>query len=317
MISQKTKEKVLRIAKELNYEVNSSARSLSTKKTGVVGMIYQQELEDFGSSAYINELFLEFRHNLEALQLDTILLEAINPDTQVSNTVRLARQHKVDGFLFIHGQISSADFQYLQDMGIPAVQVHFKPQFVELSRLDYYLTENITGGRIATSHLIDRGCRRIVTLSCSPNIGGEFSERTEGYRQALTEAGIEVDEKLIFEMKTTYLTAYNFVHEHIELLRGCDGIFAQADILGSAVITALREHGIRVPRDMRVVGYDDSFYSTLVPPFLTTVHQPREEITIKACDRILELIKNSDERIGSGEPEQEYIEPYLIIREST
>ncbi len=94
LISEETKNRVLKIARDLNYEVNSSARSLSTKKTGVVGVIYELELEDFGSSAYINELFIEMRHNLETLQLDTILLEAINPDTQVSNTIRLARQHR-------------------------------------------------------------------------------------------------------------------------------------------------------------------------------------------------------------------------------
>lgn len=315
LISLKTKERVLKIAKELNYEVNSSARSLSTKKTGVVGVIYQQELEDFGSSAYINELFLELRHILETLQLDTILLEAINPDTLSSNTVRLIRQQKVDGFLMIHGQISPTDISYIHDYDIPAVQVHFKPQFTDLMSMDFYLTDNIRGGYLAAKHLTERGCRRILTLSCTPNIGDEFADRTNGYRKALEQAGIPVDESLVFQMQCRYIEAYEFVHEHIELIRECDGIFAQADVLASACIAALKEHQISVPEDIKIVGYDDSFYSTLVPPFITTIHQPREEITMKACSRILDLIKDDDP--APDRREQEFIEPYLIIRESS
>lgn len=315
LISEKTKNRVLKIAKELNYEVNSSARSLSTKKTGIIGVIYQQELEDFGSSAYINELFLELRHNLETLQLDTILLEAINPDTFMSNTIRLIRQHKVDGFLMIHGQISPNDITYINEYDIPAVQVHFKPDYLDLNTMDYYITDNIRGGYIAANHLIERGCRKIIALECSPNIGKEFEDRTTGFKNAVKEGRLAEEDCMVFKMKCKYLSAYHFVHEHIELIRTCDGIFAQADILASACITALKEHGLRVPGDIKIVGYDDSFYSTLVPPFITTVHQPREEITVKACNRILDLIKTDEEEIKSLEQEQ--IEPYLIIRETT
>ncbi len=315
LISTETKNRVLKIAKDLNYEVNSNARSLSTKKTGVIGVIYDQELEDFGSSAYINELFLELRHNLETLQLDTILLEAINPDTMLSNTIRLARQQKVDGFLLIHGRIPPTDIQLLNEYNIPAVQVHFKPELMDLEQLDYYLTDNVQGGYLATKHLTDRGCRRIITLACRPNIGNEFADRTEGYFQALAEAGIPRDQNLVFEMSCSYLSAYNFIHENLSLVKSCDAIFAQADILASACIAALKENGISVPEAIKIVGFDDSFYSVLVPPFITTVHQPREEITVKACNRILDLIKS--DTIDRSIKEQELIEPYVIIRETT
>ncbi len=315
MISEKTKARVLKIAKDLHYEVNSSARSLSTKKTGVVGLIYQQGLEDFGSSAYINELFLELRHNLETLQLDTILVEAINPDTMLSNTSRLIRQHKVDGFLMVHDLITQEEYQLLKDHDIPAVMIHFRPRFIDLGSMDYFLTDNFKGGYLAAGHLIDKGCSSIITLSCSPNIGDEFGQRSAGCLQAMEDAGLSGDRLYTFEMSCSYINAYRFIHDHIDLVRKCDGIFAQADILASACITAMREHGIAVPQDKKVVGYDDSFYSTLVPPFITTIHQPREEITVKACSRILDLIR-SDE-VDRTEKEQELIEPYLIIRESS
>lgn len=315
LISAETKTRVLKIAKNLNYEVNSSARSLSTKKTRVVGLIYEQKLEDFGSSAYINELFLQMRHNLETLQLDTILLESINPDTQMSNTIRLARQQKVDGFLMIHGNASRQDMLILEEYNLPTVQVHFRPNRVDIQRLDYYLTDNVKGGYLATKHLIDQGARRIITLTCKPNIGNEFGDRTEGYFKAMSEQGIPGDMNLVFEMTCTYLNAYNFIFEHIDLVRSCDAIFAQADILASACIAALKEHKISVAQDIKIVGYDDSFYSTLVPPFITTIHQPREELSFKACNRILDLIRS--EEIDRTHKEQEMVEPYLIIRDTT
>jgi LacI family transcriptional regulator len=255
------------------------------------------------------------RHNLETLQLDTILLESINPDTQTSNTVRLARQQKVDGFLMIHGNLSAEDMQILAEYQLPAVQLHFRPVHVNLSRLDYFLTDNVYGGYLATKHLIDQGARRIITLTCTPNIGNEFTDRTEGYFKAMSEQGILGDMNLVFEMKCTYMNAYDFIFEHIDLVRSCDAIFAQADILASACIAALKEHKLSVPEDISIVGYDDSFYSTLVPPFITTIHQPREELSVKACNRILDLIRS--EQTDTFEKEQEMIEPYLIIRNTT
>lgn len=315
MISDKTKEKVLKIAEELQYEVNSNARSLSTKKTGIIGVIYQQGLEDFGSSAYINALFLELRHALETLQLDTILVEAINPDTLASNTVRLIKQQKVDGFLLVHQQITEEDNRMLQEYDIPAIQIHFKPEYLDITTMDYYLTDNDHGGYLATKHLLERGAHKILTIACSPNIGEEYGYRTEGYRRALTEYDISIDDSLIFEIECEYIAAYDFIHEHIELIKTCDGIFAQADILAAAFIAALKEHGINVPQDMKIVGYDDSFYSILVPPFITTIHQPREEIITKACNRILDLTRSDS--VDKSIKEQELIKPYLIIRESS
>ncbi|MGM0432404.1 MAG: LacI family DNA-binding transcriptional regulator [Spirochaetota bacterium] len=315
LISGETKDRVVKIAKELNYEANSNARSLSTQKTGIVGLIYELGLEKFGSSAYVNELFIEIRHNLETLQLDTILLEAINPDTLSSNTVRLIRQKKVDGFLLVHSQISVEDVKALHEYNIPAVQIHFKPQFIDISRLDYFLTDNVKGGYLATKHLIERGAKNILTLTCSPDIGSEFSDRTEGYFKALTEEGIVAEIGNVFELDTKYLSAYTFIFEHLSLVASCDAIFAQADILASACIAALKEHKIVVPRDIMVVGYDDSFYSTLVPPFITTIHQPQEELSVKACNRILDLLKTDP--VKPSKKEQEMIEPYLIVRETT
>lgn len=315
LISEKTKNRVIRIAKDLHYEANNSARSLSTKKTGIVGVIYQRELEDSGSSAYTNELFLELRYNLETWQIDTILLEAINPNTLASNTIRLIRQQKVDGFLMIHRQISPDDIRYINEHRIPVVQIHFKPDNIDLHTMDSYLTNHVRGGYLATQHLIDRGCRKILTLECSPAVGDEFENRTAGFYQALNEKGIPVDRGSVYKLPCTYLSAYRFIHEHIDLIKSYDGIFAQADILASACIAALKEHRICVPRDIRVVGYDDSFYSTLAPPFITTIHQPRERITAEACKRIQYLIKTDPVDISAREHRS--IDPCLVIRETT
>ncbi|MCH3916506.1 MAG: LacI family transcriptional regulator [Spirochaetia bacterium] len=312
-ISQTTRDRVKKLAAELGFVPNNSAKSLSTHKTGLVGLVYQESLDEDGSHSYVNALFLNLRRELERLQLDTIQVEAINLHTKESNAIRLIREHKVDGFLFLHAQITEADINCLNCYQIPAVQVHFHPQFTDLRALDFFITDNVYGGYLAGKHLFGKGCKKPLQVGCAPNIGTEFNDRTKGFNMAMKEYGLEADPALHFLIPSDVYSAYHFVQQHFDLVCRCDSIFAQADVVAVGLIQALQSKGIRVPKDIKVVGFDDSYYSRILPPFITTIHQPREEITRKASKRIFDLIKTGSD----GRHIQEEIKPYLIEREST
>jgi len=269
--------------------------------------------DTFGTSLYASQLFLELRHQLEHYQLDAILLEAYNPETGDSNISRLIRQNKVDGFLLVHTDIREEDYLYILESRLPVVQLHSNSRFFPIEKLDYYLPDHEKGGRLAGEHLIEKGCRRILTLTVDPDRNGEYAGRTRGFRQALADAGRELEEEQVIRVGCSFQSGYDLVKKQPELFREADGVFAQSDILAFGCFCALRESGFSIPGDLRLLGYDDAPVCTLTEPHLSTIHQPREELSRMACSRIHQLVTGSAEE----ERVQICVEPVLIQRGTT
>ncbi|MBI9097002.1 MAG: LacI family DNA-binding transcriptional regulator [Spirochaetaceae bacterium] len=312
-ISQLTKDKIKDIARTMNFEFNAGARSLSGRKTGNIAVIYQAQYDQFGSSLYVSQLFIELRHFLERMEMDAILLEAYHPETGASNISRLLRQQKIDGFLIVHNNITGKDYESIKRSGLPVVQLHMPPLYCRKEELDYFFTDHFMGGRMATEHLISLGCKRILTVLSNDFDSLEFKERTLGYKTALEDHGIKYEEELVVAVDCTYLRGYNLFNSIPEIISNVDGIFFQTDIQAFGFLTAAREKGIRIPEDLKVIGYDDApICESTIPP-LTTIHQPRKKLAELACDRIIDLVnkRNNESRI------QEVLFPTLVLRESS
>ncbi len=312
-ISSATKEKIKDIAKTMNFEFNAGARSLSGRKTGNIAVVYQAIHDQFGSSLYVSQLFIELRHFLERMDMDVILLEGYHPETGSSNISRLLRQQKVDGFLIVHDLIKQRDYESIKQSGLPIVQLHLPPVYCQKEELDYFFTDHFMGGRLATEHLIKRGCRRILTVSTTDSESEEFRQRTLGYKQALKDFGIPFEEDLVFAADSSYQKGYNLFRIIPEILANVDGIFFQTDIQAFGFLSAARERGLSIPHDMKVIGYDDAPICELANPPLTTVHQPRRKLAELACERIVDLIakRHNESR------HQEVLFPHIVVREST
>jgi len=312
-ISPGTKEKIKDIARAMNFEFNAGARSLSGRKTGNIAVVYQAKYDQFGSSLYVSQLFIELRHFLERLDMDVILLEGYHPETGASNISRLLRQQKVDGFLIVHNLITQRDYESILRSGLPVVQLHMAPVFCRKEDLDYFFTDNFMGGRLATEYLISKGCRRILTVPTNDFDSEEFKQRTLGYKQALKEHGIPFEEELVVAIDSTYLKGYYLFKSIPEILANVDGIFFQTDIQAFGFLTAARERGVRIPEDLKVIGFDDAPICESTIPQLTTIHQPRRKLAELACNRIIDLInkRNNESRI------QEVLFPHIVVRESS
>ena len=312
-ISKATIEKVKKIAVELGFEKNNNATSLSTSKTGNVALIYQNTLDVDGSKAYIDQLFLNLRHELSKQNLDTIICEATEFSKNTSNSIRLIKQRKIDGLLFFHASISREDREYANKMNIPAINIHFKPE--NNSNIDYFVTDNEYGGYLAGKHLYEKGCRNVLIISCAPNIGQEYSERTLGCIKAYKEQGIKLSEASFLSITTSFFSGYQFAIDNSGFISKFDGIFAQADVIAAGIIAGLKIKNISVPNDIKIIGFDDCLYSTLFTPFITTIHQPKEEITKQSVKRLTELLNTNS--TTAGEFVHSLIKPTLLVREST
>ncbi|MFW6274348.1 MAG: LacI family DNA-binding transcriptional regulator [Spirochaetota bacterium] len=311
LISEKTKTRIKKIAGELNFAFNASAQSLSTRKTGTIGIIYPELFDTFGNSLYLGLLVQGLRHGLEKASLDSIGSFPRNHYTAESNIRKLISRKKIDGLLVIHPEIPVEDWEYIQDSGIPFVVLHFKPRSFDYSWMNYLFTDHVYGGYMATKALIDGGCRSILCMrEDSDEI--QFMERTKGYQQALEEAGIGFDQEMVAGGDCSFDFGFETVMDRQDQLSSFDGIFAEADLVALGAIEALRELGVKVPDDIRVVGYDDTELGRYFRPKLTTVHQPREEHARLACERLIDMLEEQD----MSPTMQKVLKPLMIYRES-
>jgi LacI family transcriptional regulator len=309
-ISPETKERVKRLAAELDFEFDASARSLSTRHSGTVAFVVPASLGCFSNTLYLNLLIYDIRAGLAARGYDCIVTEALAPNGQ-SNIRRLVLQRKVDGIILLLETNRPEDWSLLKKRGLPVVHVHYMPAYIDTESLDYYFTDNIAGGRMAGEALFRSGSRRIACLvdqACNP----EMSDRERGCREALAALDPSLDPAIHLEAANAFEAAYKAVRDNSRLIAGTDGIFVATDIMALGALRGLADEGIRVPEDIRIVGYDDVEIGTYVRPGLTTIHQPREEIARLACDRLDGLLQA---RSGGG-VEQRLISPRLVRRGS-
>ncbi len=311
LISKKTKQKIRRLAEEYHFDLNASARSLSTKKIDTIGVVLPAHYEDRGYLQYLGALMNSIRFTLEKTSFDAIVTFPVNLATGEDNIRKLVKRKKVDGLLLVVPGIDQEVLDFCLERKIPLVILHFKQDRINTEQVDYIYTDHRTGGYLAVSHLVSGGRRRIITLTEDSN-HYEYRERTAGYRRALEEEGVTIEDGWIVEGKCSVDFGYSFTLENERLFRNIDGVFAQSDFIAVGMIEALKELGISVPGDIAVVGYDDLDIGTYFKPNLTTVHQPKEKFASLACERLIDKICMCAE-----EPVVHIIiEPKLIVRDS-
>jgi len=308
-ISKATREKIKALAESYDFQANMSARSLATSRNSTIGVIYPESLDNEDNFYYAGMLLRNIREILEEAGLDPIVTFTKNKTNGESNIRRLIQQKKIDGMLLIQPEFEPADYAAIEKSGIPFVLLHFLPYGFESRDVNFVYADHEYGGYIATKHLIQHGCRRIL---CITERERQFKERTEGYRRAHAEAGLPVHEHLVFSCDATYSAGAKVVKRYADQLDQIDGIFAQADITCFGLIESLSPLGFHIPEDILLVGYDDIRMSSLLSPELTTVHQPHKEIVRNACTRLVELLEGHDrERVL-----QKIVQPSLVVRDT-
>lgn len=308
-ISAKTRERVKRVAAELDFEFNASARSLSTRRSGTVALVCPDMIDRFDNGLYLNSLIHDLLRGLASRGLDCLVTESGSPSDQ-GTLKRLILQRKVDGIILLLSGTMPEDWTLIRKRGIPVVQVHNSPSYFDPSRLDFFFTDNIIGGRLAAEALLNSGSQRVACMT-APSPNSEMVDRERGWREALDARALKPAELLMLEAEGGYKDAYDYVRRNIEAIRRIDGIFALTDVMALGVLQGLADEGIAVPRDIRVVGFDDVEIAEWSRPRLTTIRQPREEVARLATNRLSVLLEGKGEGV-----EQRMIAPTLVRRES-
>ncbi len=313
LVNERTKARIREIAERVNFTRNSIARNLVTRRTGIIGLICPDSFDEYQYSLHLTLLINQIRRRLEADDLDLIVKFRI--DANGRHSIRhLLGSNKVDGLIIINPDVTQEEITFVHNQRIPLVFVQAIPPNLPLGDENYVFADHVVGGTIATDHLIRLGHERILCFTIdTPE--ESFTERTEGYKRALSDHNLPVDDALIISGDGTFEFGYDYVVSNASLFKDkATAIFSQTDIMALGAIEGLWDIDLVVPDDVAIVSYDDIGFGKDFRPRLTTVHQPRDRLAVAACKRLNEML--SDESDQESDLLQRRVLPHLVVRES-
>ena len=310
-ISPKTKEKVLKVIKDLKYQPHAMAQSLARKKSNTIACI----VPDFTGYFFV-ELLRGIQQEISKHNYDLILYSVDEIEKKELFLQRTMQEKKVDGVLLLSLEISDCDAEKFIHSRLPIVLVDSSHP-----RLDSIIIENKQGAYLATNHLLELGHRRVAMItgliSSMPS-----SVRLNGYKKALKNYKIKFNEKYLVavnpddsvELTTNHgfneKAGYNAMQQLLDLNKEKPtAVFISSDIQAIGAVRAITERGLRTPEDIAIVGFDDIQFANFLG--LTTIHQPIEDMGHLAVKRLLERMNNKN-----GSLYEKKLKTRLIIRQT-
>lgn len=305
LIAKKTREKIQQLAREHDFRPNVMARNLRIKRAGAIGVLIPlgHETGQHISDPFFMTMLGHLADALTERGHDLLLSRVIPKDPDWLN--RVVDSGRVDGVILI-GQSDQIDV-------IEKVASRYLPLVAWGANLPGKShcsvgSDNRKGGEIAAQHLIDRGCRNFAFFG--DPVAPEIAERLEGCRAALASAGL-ADNFSILPAHLTAETAHPAISKWLDDTQSIpNGIIAASDVIAMSALRALAEHGVKVPGQVHVVGYDDLPFANQTVPTLSTVKQ---DLAAGAAHLVDLLFR----RIAGEETGSVVLEPELVVRQSS
>ncbi|MEK6265486.1 MAG: LacI family transcriptional regulator [Clostridium sp.] len=302
-ISDATRKRVLEISKKMNYIPNSIARSLSTKKSGTIGIV----LPDI-TNPFFSEMARAIEDEAERLEYNLIICNTDNDIHKEQKYIELLISKLIDGIIFMSGGNSNESITILKNNGIPFVLVD---RYIEGYKDDYgVFCLNKQGVKEGIKYLYELGHRKIAFVKGREHLEVSM-QRLEGYIDAMKNYGI-YDKKYIFEGDFNVEGGILATEKIIRTFADIDAIFYSNDMMALGGMKILLRNGYKIPKDISVVGFDDIQISEVIEPELTTISQPIYMMGKKACSILIGVI-NGELPIKK----QVYFKTELIIRGTT
>lgn len=280
-----TRQKVLEVIKRLNYRPNAVARGLASKRTTTVGVVIPSI-----TNPYFAELALGIDDIASMYKYNIILANSDYDNEKILKVVRNLLAKQVDGMIFMGYDLSDslqAEFKssntpvvvagsVVKDKNLPAVRIDYRKATKEaVSRL---LKHN--GGQVA-----------MITSSLAYSINGQ--ERLGGYQDALKEAGVPFDDRLVIETDGTYKGIYDQATSIAN--RNIKAAYVTNDHLAVGLLNGLTDHDIKVPEDFEIISSNDTKYTRLCRPMLSSITQPLYDIGAVSMRLLTKLMEDSDD----------------------
>lgn len=305
-VKAETRARVQQAIQALRYRPNVSAQKLRQGRTGVVGLA----VPDI-SAAYFAELADHVQKQATERGI-TLLIDQTGGLRDRETLVLDAYQNNlIDGLILSPQAIIPAELTS-RDLSFPTVWLG---ESIDHAGVPHISIDNVAAAAAATTHLLDTGRRAIATLGTMPDPDepGPGQRRLRGYTNALHQAGLSFDPLLVLTERVWSMSSgQNAVDRLREISTKVDAVFCFNDALAVGLLRGLHQHGIRVPDDIAVVGWDNIEAATFTTPSLTTIAPDKSEIARLAVDALV------DQMAGAPVPSTEVTAGHrLVIRESS
>ncbi|MCQ9135107.1 MULTISPECIES: LacI family DNA-binding transcriptional regulator [Streptomyces] len=294
-VSDATRAAVEAAVAELGYVPNTAARALAANRTDAIALVVPEPETRFFAEPYFSDILRGVGAELSDTEMQLLLIFA-GSDRERRRLAQYLAAHRVDGVLLVSVHADDPLPDLLSQLEIPAVISGPRSEAETLPSVD---SDNYGGARSAVEHLLSRGRSHIAHITGRLDVYGA-QRRVDGYRDALRDAGHEVDEGLIALGDFTEEGGHRAMRELLARTPELDAVFAGSDVMAAGARRALREEGRRIPEDVALVGYDDSAIARHMDPPLTSVRQPIEEMGRRMLDLLLTEIADRRPAVSRG-----------------
>lgn len=281
--SKETEERVLEVIRQHDYKVNVNAKGLRTKRTQTIGVIVPD---------ITNEFFSQIVRAIERYVVPegyTVFVCDSNEDEETEGIhISSLAAKGVDGIIYIstRGDVK----KIYENYKIPVVYIDRRPK----NAGTLVISDNEMGGFLATQELIKKGCRHILMVKDTKPYS-TVRHRYKGYAGALEKYGLPLDPELVVETEVSYAAARRATQEALVAHPEIDGVFCNNDMMALGALHAIREAKRKVPRDIKLVGFDGVSLTEICDPPMTTIRQNTDEFGKKSVEILLRRIHKKQE----------------------
>lgn len=306
-ISQRTKQRVLETAERLNYDYNHIAASLRKGTSNTVGVIVPKLDRIFFARIVrgIEEVLNEAGYNV-------IICQSNDSASKEVASVNALLRMRVDGIIVSIAR-ETKTFGHLEKVKASGIPLVLFDRVIERLQVSTVEIDDYQGGYLATSHLIEQGCRRIAHFAGAQNLN-IYVNRYNGYRQALEDHGMPLVSDWVLESEVNLEAGRRSMEALLQMSSRPDAVFSAGDYAALGALQILKAQKIDVPGEIALVGFSNEPFTAFVEPSITSVEQFSKEIGRSSAQVFLERVKSQGEEVAIRRTK---LQPKLVVRSSS
>ncbi len=283
LLTEKTRESVFAAIRSTGYRVNRTARNLRTRQAGAVLVL----VPNLGNP-FFSRILAGISERIGDCDYSVLIADTKVQTTSGKKLVDYFLDAQIDGMICLDGSLPDEDLQQFEDNGVSG-KIVFACEWVHHSKLPSVRSDNGEGARLAVRHLYDLGHRKIAHIT-GPEDNVLTHARREGMLQERARLGLPVRDDWIIRGDFSLESGRMAAQRILAMEERPTAVFCASDQVAFGLMSTLTAHGVRVPEDISVVGFDDIELSEYYVPALTTIRQDRHALGIKAASLLLDCI---------------------------
>ncbi len=286
-VNDELRRRVLNSMRELGYQPNAIARSLKSRQTKTIGII----LPDI-SNGYYSEIVRGAEDVAHENDYSIILCNSDNRGRKEEKIITNLEEKQLDGYVIMSHKISQRTLNIIKKLKKPTVSISTYMPYKQVSTINI---SNFNAAKTAVDFLLENGHTKIAIITGPQEDRDSGLCRLGGYKQALIDHGIEINENIIANAYAyNYDEGFRCARELVDKIKQFTAVFASSDHLAIGAMKAFWLESIKIPEDISIIGFDNINVSEYTLPPLTTIHQPRYEMGRAAIEQLCCLINDSD-----------------------